>query len=128
MFVTHWVTPSPLSADAPNLTSYWLLGQFQLLYFARFCFRRYNFSLHFSPRERCPDRELCPATAATAIAGAAFIIAAAAAPPAAAEQELGRVRGRRLRRRIRHLRIRHGAATAERQGEDHHGAHPRQRK
>ena len=82
---------------------------------------------YFSPRERCPDRELCPAAAATAAAGAA-LIAAAAAPSAAAEQELGRVRGRRLRRRIRHLRIRHGAATAERQGEDHHGAHPRQRK
>ena len=93
-------------------------------YFARFSFRPYKFVPYFSPRERCPDRELGPAAA-----GAAFLAAAAAAPPAAAEQELGRVRGRLRRRRLRlRLRLRHGAATAERQGKDHHGAHPRQRK
>ena len=70
-----------------------------------------------SPRERRPDGELCPA--ATTAAGAVFVAAAAAA----AQQELGRIRRRLGRRRRR----RDGAATAERQGKDHHGAHPRQR-
>ena len=71
----------------------------------------------FSPRERGPDRELWPP--GPAAAGSA---AASAAP---AQQELGRVRGRG---RLGLLLRRHGPATAERQGEDHHGAHTRKRK